>query len=100
VVIQDLVDAVVDQLAAAVLEHLACHLAGGVPHAFRLGAGGLQPPQLLEHLVQQHHDVTPREQPVEGVGVFDEGRGVRNVDRARKRVGGRLHVECQSTIES
>ena len=74
------------------------YLAGRVTDTLGFGPGGLESPELLDHLVQQHHDVPARQQPIERVGVFDEGRGVWDVNRPGKRVGGLLHVDLQSTI--
>jgi hypothetical protein len=81
-VLKEALDAVVNELVAPVLEHLPHHQAGRVAHALRLGTRCLQPPQLLDHLVQKHHHVATGEKSIEGVGVFDQGRGVWDVHRA------------------
>ena len=80
--IEETLDAVMNELVAPVLEHLPHHQARRVAHTFGLGTRRLQPSQLLDHLVQQHHHVPTHEEAIEGVGVFDKGRGVGDVHRA------------------
>ncbi len=80
--LEEPLDAVVDELVAPILEHLPHHQTRRMAHALRFGARCLQPAQLLDDLVQQHHDVAAGEEAIEGVGVFDKGGCVRDVHRA------------------
>ena len=80
--LEEALDAVVDELVASILKHLPHDQAGGMAHAFRFRTRRLQPTQLLDHLVEQHHYVATGKKAIEGVRVFDKGRGVRDVHRA------------------
>ncbi len=81
-VVEEALDAVVDQLVAPVLQHLAHHEPRRVADPFGLRTRGLQPTELFDDLVKKHHDIAAGEEAIEGVGVFDEGRCVRDIYRA------------------
>ncbi len=97
-VLEETIDAVVDEILPTVLEHLSGHEAGGVADAVGLGARTLEPPELLDDLVHEHDDVPVHEKTVESIGILDQRRSVGDIDRAGKIVCGDVHCRTQSTI--
>jgi hypothetical protein len=71
-VIEEALDAVVDQLVAPVLQHLSHDQASCVTHPLGLGSRCLQAAEFLDDLVQKDHDIAAGEEAIEGVGIFDK----------------------------
>jgi len=97
-VLQESLDVVVNEVTTPVLEDLPRDMAGSMTDAFRLAPRSLQASELLDHLMEEDDHVAIGEEPIESIGVLDQSRGVRDVDRSGEQGFSRVHGG-QSTIE-
>src|SRR5690606_30155850 len=76
---------------AAVAEDLPCGGACRGPHPVGLPAAALEPPQLLDDLVEQDHHVAVGQEAVQRIRILDERGRIGDVDRAGERSGVQRH---------